>query len=142
MELNEVVAKLAAKRGGQFTTITLDRIVKVGKREVRKVSRYQVLAHALYVNCAPVREAIEQGLRGKPETPDWAEVFEVEGVRLWKHKVNGTMYLPVPTIGTNRKSDYFDPTTGEAIDRSTLSLPKSEPTIFTSCKIINIVSIV
>jgi hypothetical protein len=150
MELSTVIEKLTAKRGGQFTTIVLDRIERFGGkkegRDVRVISRYQVLAHAIYANCATVREAVEQGDRQPPQLPNWAEAREIGGVRFWIHKTSGEIYLPVPTIGTNRRKNFYDPVTGTEIDKAELNIkpkpaPKEGQAPFTACNIVNIASI-
>jgi hypothetical protein len=147
MNREEVVSKLSTKGGGQFTTIVLDRVELIGGkregREVRKVSQYQVLAHAMYANRKPVAQAVEAGLRAEPEVPSWAEAFVLDGVRLWRHRGNGTEYLPLPLVDSFHKVDYFDIATGEAIDPATLKLPKKSPlkegqVPFAACKLENI----
>jgi hypothetical protein len=150
MTTNEVLNALNAKGPGQFVTIVLDRIELIGGkregREVRKVSTYQVQAHVLYANRKPVQQAVEEGLRAAPVLPSWVDPVIVDGVRLWEHKTTKVQYLPLPMVGMSKKSEYFDPATGEPIDPATLKLPKKAPlkegqVPFAACKLDNISTI-
>lgn len=147
MEINKVLDALNGKSPGQFVTIVLDRVERIGGkvagRDVRKVSTYQVQAHVLYANRKPVKEAVEEGLRAAPVVPSWVDPVVIDGVRLWEHKTTRVQYLPLPVIGMNRKAEYFDPETGAVIDPATLKLPKRSPlkegqVPFAACKLENI----
>lgn len=150
METKQVVQTLADKKPGQFVTIKLDRVERIGGkkegRDVRKLSTYQVQVKVSYANRAPVREAIEQGLRDEPALPSWADQVEYDGVRLWVHKETGEQYLPLPLVNSFHKVEYSDPDSGAKIDPATLKLPKKQPlkdgqVPFAACKLANITHI-
>jgi hypothetical protein len=150
METKQVVQTLADKKPGQFITIKLDRVERIGGkkegRDVRKLSTYQVQVKVSYANRQPVREAIEQGLRDEPTMPSWADQVEYDGVRLWVHKQTGEQYLPLPLVNSFHKVEYSDPDSGVKIDPATLKLPKKQPlkegqVPFAACKLVNITHI-
>jgi len=150
METKQVVQTLADKKPGQFITIKLDRVERIGGkkegRDVRKLSTYQVQVKVSYANRQPVREAIEQGLRDEPTMPSWADQVEYDGVRLWVHKQTGEQYLPLPLVDSFHRVEYSDPDSGVKIDPATLKLPKKQPlkegqAPFAACKLVNITHI-
>lgn len=150
METKQVVQTLADKKPGQFITIKLDRVERIGGkkegRDVRKLSTYQVQVKVSYANRQPVREAIEQGLRDEPTMPSWADQVEYDGVRLWVHKQTGEQYLPLPLVNSFHRVEYSDPDSGVKIDPATLKLPKKQPlkdgqVPFAACKLVNITHI-
>jgi len=150
METKQVVQTLADKKPGQFITIKLDRVERIGGkkegRDVRKLSTYQVQVKVSYANRQPVREAIEQGLRDEPTMPSWADQVEYDGVRLWVHKQTGEQYLPLPLVDSFHRVEYSDPDSGVKIDPATLKLPKKQPlkegqVPFAACKLVNITHI-
>lgn len=150
METKQVVQTLADKKAGQFVTIKLDRVERIGGkkqgRDVRKLSTYQVQVKVSYANRQPVREAIEQGVRDEPALPSWADQVEYDGVRLWVHKETSEQYLPLPLVNSFHKVEYLDPDSGAEIDPSTLKLPKKQPlkegqVPFAACKLANITHI-
>jgi len=115
MTVETIAQILAAKQGGSFYSVKVNRPGKVRKGvadNITKVSVFQGML-AEYSNRKPVKDAVEAGERDTPIMPTWAESVEIEGMRFWRNVKTGQHYLPVCVTGNPSKAQWFR--NGEAV---------------------------
>lgn len=123
MKLQSILSSLAARKGGQAVSITVNRPAKVRKTlaaeagEIRKVSTYS-LQLAAYAARQPVKEAIELGEREAPKLPEWVERSEkIGGVNFWFGK-NESVYLALPVFGDKGKARVQWLRNGKSVEKN------------------------
>lgn len=88
MDQCSIARILAASPKGSFFTVRMIRPAKLRKAyeklDIRKESSFQGMSAVDYAMRAPVRTAVEEGLRLAPELPSWVERVEyLDGIKFW-----------------------------------------------------------
>jgi hypothetical protein len=106
------IAKLLANRAaGSFYSVTMKRRAKTFKTYTGGVIEKESTMTGilcLYANRAPVKTAVEDGIREEPELPSHiANSFKIGNVNFWAGK-NGKTYLTLCAIGKPKVQWYLD----------------------------------
>jgi len=110
MDAQTIASQLADKKPGQFFTVLVRREAKTYKSyDGAVIEKESVMQGILcdYANRAPVKNAVEDGMRDEPELPVHIDhAFKIGNVKFWQGK-NGKVYLCVVATGNEPKAQWY-----------------------------------
>lgn len=111
MDAVSISNQLADRKAGSFYSVTMRRQAKTFKTYTGGVIEKESTMTGIlcqYANRAPVKNAVEDGIREEPELPSHIQnSFKIGNVNFWAGK-NGKTYLTFCAVGKPKVQWYLD----------------------------------